>query len=214
MQHFSSVAAVDGTARVALLVVVGLLLAIVVSLGALAMVMRRRAVRPRDGGDGLTRGDQRIPITMAFAPAVAGGGVPAPRARVSSQMSSQMGAGGGLAVASSGMVCPTCRTEYQGLSYCTRDARRLVPAEDMLAGRSAGGVCVSCRRAYEPGLRRCPHDGGELVPSSVAAALRGRRRQSTAPTGVVATICPACRAKFDLSARFCGHDGSELVIVN
>src|SRR5689334_18005664 len=187
MQFLSSVGAVDGAARVALLVVVVLLLAIVVSVGALAIVMRRRAVRPRDNEVSTPGGAARIPLAMSMAPP--GGRTPTqpPRARVSSQM----GAGGGLAVASSGMVCPTCRTEYTGLVYCTRDARKLIPAEDMLAGRSAGGVCVSCRRAYEPGLRRCPHDGGELVPASVAAALRGRRRMSTAPTGVLATICPS-----------------------
>ncbi len=211
MQSLSSVGAVDGTARVALLVVVVLLLAIVLAVGALAVVMRRRAVRPRDGDSAPASHAQRIPISLAMS-ASPGGKPPTnpPRPRVVTPL----GAGGGLAVASSGMVCPTCRTEYLGLSYCTRDSRRLVPAEDMLAGRSAGGVCVSCRRAYEPGLRRCPHDGGELVPATVAAALRGKRRQSTAPTGVIATICPSCRAKFDLAARFCGHDGTELVVVN
>lgn len=211
MQSLSSVGAVDGTARVALLVVVVLLLAIVVAVGALALVMRRRASRPRETDVVPSTAGQRIPLSLAFSASAAGGpGTSPPRQRVSTPM----GAGGGLAVASSGMVCPTCRTEYQGLSYCTRDARRLVPAEEMLAGRSAGGVCVSCRRAYEPGLRRCPHDGGELVPATVAAALRGRRRQFTAPTGVIATICPSCRARFDLAARFCGHDGTELVVVN
>ena len=97
------------------------------------------------------------------------------------------GGGGGLAVAtSSAMVCPTCRTEYHGLTYCTRDARRLVPPEEMLGGaglgparamrRSAGLVCMACRRAYEPGLRSCPHDGNELVPFPVYNATRPRSR--------------------------------------
>ena len=112
-------------------------------------------------------------------------------------------------------MCPTCRTEYEGLSFCTRDARRLVPAEEMLGGgRASGGVCVSCRRAYEPGIRRCPHDGGEVIPSSLAAALRTKQKQDAGPTGVLAKICPACRQRFDLAARFCGHDGTELVVVN
>jgi hypothetical protein len=203
-QPLWGVGAVDGTARIALLIVVVLLVAIVAAVAALAIVMRRRTARP---------------AAAEAEPA------PAPRtARASSQVPSRprrapshsgvAGGGGVLAVATSGMVCPTCRTEYAGLTYCTRDARRLVPAEEMLAGsRSSGGVCVSCRRAYEPGLRRCPHDGGELVPASVAAALRGKRPNDAA-TGVLAKNCPACRQRFDLAARFCGHDGTELVVVN
>lgn len=200
-ETFSSLGAVDGAARIALLVVVLLLVAIVAAIAALAIVMRRRTARPAE---------------PEAAPA------PAPRAARASSMPptrpKRMPTGGGapgLAVATSGMVCPTCRTEYAGLTYCTRDARRLVPAEEMLAGgRSAGGVCVSCRRAYDPGLRRCPHDGGELVPASVAAALRGGKKAEAAPTGVLAKNCPACRQRFDLAARFCGHDGTELVVVN
>jgi uncharacterized protein YbaR (Trm112 family) len=137
------------------------------------------------------------------------------------------GGGGGLAVAiSSAMVCPTCRTEYHGLTYCTRDARRLVPPEEMLGGpgigparglatKSAGLVCMACRRAYEPGLRSCPHDGHELVPFPVYNATRPRRpRGTTEPAGVIARICPVCGTKFDLNARFCGHDAGELVVIN
>ncbi len=122
-------------------------------------------------------------------------------------------AGGALAVVSTGLVCPTCRTEYQGKSFCERDARRLVPAEEMLAGtRSAGGMCTSCGRAFEPGLRRCPHDGGDVIPSMLFQATR--RRREIAPTGVMAKVCPVCRERSDLSARFCGRDGQELVVIN
>ena len=129
-----------------------------------------------------------------------------------------------MAVAtSSAMVCPTCRTEYHGMTYCTKDARRLVPPEEMLggplraasSGKSAGLVCMACRRAYEPGMRSCPHDGNELVPFPVYNATRPRaRRQSTEPAGIVARICPVCGAKYDLNARFCGHDAGELVVIN
>jgi hypothetical protein len=169
---------------------------------ALAVVMRRRTARPVEAA---------VP-----APAPARTAPPSgpPTARVRRAPSAPLAAAGGLAIATSGMVCPTCRTEYAGLTYCTRDARRLVPAEEMLGGgKSAGGVCVSCRRAYEPGLRRCPHDGGELVPAGVAAALRGKAKLDLV-TGVLAKSCPACRQRFDLAARFCGHDGTELVVVN
>ena len=122
-------------------------------------------------------------------------------------------AGGALAIVSTGLVCPTCRTEYTGKSFCERDARRLIPPEEMLAGsRSAGGMCTSCGRAFEPGLRRCPHDGGEIIPAMLFQATR--RRREIAPTGVLAKVCPVCREKSDLSARFCGRDGQELVVVN
>ncbi|HVK75639.1 MAG TPA: hypothetical protein VM734_20050 [Kofleriaceae bacterium] len=122
-------------------------------------------------------------------------------------------AGGGLAVATSGLVCPTCRTEYSGMIYCPRDARRLVAPEEMLAGaRSAGGMCGSCGRAFEPGLRRCPHDGADIIPAALYLATR--RRRDAAPTGVMAKVCPVCRDKADLSSRFCGRDGHELVVVN
>ncbi|MBZ0235060.1 MAG: hypothetical protein K8M05_22220, partial [Deltaproteobacteria bacterium] len=118
-----------------------------------------------------------------------------------------------LAVVSTGLVCPTCRTEYQGKSFCERDARRLVPAEEMLAGaRSAGGMCTTCGRAFEPGLRRCPHDGGEIIPAVLFQATR--RRREMAPTGVLAKVCPVCRERSDLAARFCGRDGQELVVIN
>lgn len=124
------------------------------------------------------------------------------------------------ASSSGAQVCPTCRTEYHGMTYCTRDARRLVPPEEMLGnalrtpGRSAGLVCMACRRAYEPGLRSCPHDGNELVPSQVYNATRPRRSRTSDPSGVIARICPVCGAKYDLNARFCGHDAGELVVIN
>ena len=73
---------------------------------------------------------------------------------------------------------------------------------------------MACRRAYEPGLRQCPHDGNELVPSQVYNATRPRRPRTSEPTGVVARICPVCGNKYDLNARFCGHDAGELVVIN
>ena len=119
--------------------------------------------------------------------------------------------GAGLEVATSGMVCPTCRTEYAGMLYCQRDARRLVAAEDMLDGRPTGGMCPRCGRAFEPGLRRCPHDSTELVPPS---AYRATRRPEPPLTGVLAKVCPVCRHRHDLAAKFCGRDGHDLVVMN
>jgi uncharacterized protein YbaR (Trm112 family) len=195
-----------------LVAVIGLLILVIAGLVAVALVLRRRTRAQTAAPPSV-----RPPATIPPVPAL-------PRARPRPQQV-RSGGGGGLAVAtSSAMVCPTCRTEYHGLTYCTRDARRLVPPEELLGGpglgpmralsRSAGLVCMACRRAYEPGLRSCPHDGNELVPFPVYNATRPRRARTTEPAGVIARICPVCGAKYDLNARFCGHDAGQLVVIN
>lgn len=202
--------AVLGTAEPLLVAVIGLLSAVIVGLGAMAIMLRRRAAR--DQVLSAAAGDASL---VPEAPLHAS---PPPRPRPRPAVRSG-GGGGGLAIATStAMVCPTCRTEYHGMTYCTRDARRLVAPEEMLGaslrGRSAGLVCMACRRAYEPGLRACPHDGNELVPLPVYNATRLRRARTSEPAGVVARICPVCGSKYDLNARFCGHDAGELVVIN
>jgi hypothetical protein len=209
-----STSVLAGTAEPLLIAVVSLLALVIAGLVALALLLRRRNRQPA----AVAPPPVRPPATAAALPLP-----PRPRPRPSQHM--RGGGGGGLAVAtSSAMVCPTCRTEYHGMTYCTRDARRLVPPEDMLGGaglgpmralsRSAGLVCMACRRAYEPGLRSCPHDGTELVPFPVYNATRPRRAKPTEPTGVIARICPVCGSKYDLNARFCGHDAGQLVVIN
>jgi uncharacterized protein YbaR (Trm112 family) len=203
--------ALEAPAEPLLIAVFVLLALVIVLLAVIALVVRRR---------GRAAEPQRTAEPPRRAAPKTAGAPPRPRARPSVMRAT---GGGGLAVATStAMVCPTCRTEYHGLTYCTRDARRLVPPEEMLGGplralptgKSAGLVCMACRRAYEPGLRSCPHDGNELVPSHVYNATRPRRGRPTEPTNVIARICPVCGAKFDLNARFCGHDAGELVVIN
>ena len=134
-----------------------------------------------------------------------------PRVRV---RTSRSAGGAGLAVTQTTLGCPSCRKEYEGAVYCSRDARRLVPTHELQnPPRSQGVVCLACRRAFEPGIRRCPHDGTALVPFAVYAATRPRSRTSE-PAGVIARICPICASRYDLHARFCGVDGSELVVIN
>jgi uncharacterized membrane protein len=196
-----------------LVAVIGLLVLVIAGLVAVALVLRRRT-RAHAAAAPAARPPAAVPPVPAL-----------PRARPRPPQQVRSGGGGGLAVAtSSAMVCPTCRTEYHGLTYCTRDARRLVPPEELLGGpglgpmralsRSAGLVCMACRRAYEPGLRSCPHDGNELVPFPVYNATRPRRARTTEPAGVIARICPVCGTKYDLNARFCGHDAGQLVVIN
>ncbi len=196
-----------GTTQPLLIAVVGLLALVISGLVAMALVLRRRS-----------RNQTQAPPPSEPRPTPLPPVIPRTRPRPAMFRG---GGGGGLAVAtSSAMVCPTCRTEYHGMTYCTRDARRLIPPEEMLGnaagarGRSAGLVCMACRRAYEPGLRSCPHDGNELVPFPVYNATRPRKRGTTEPAGVVARICPVCATKYDLNARFCGHDAGELVVIN
>jgi uncharacterized protein YbaR (Trm112 family) len=202
------------TAEPLLVAVAGILALVILGLIAMAIMVRKRS-RPAD--DVVTEPVRLVAPPTSDRP-------PPPRPRVRTQHVRGGGGGGGLAIATStAMVCPTCRTEYHGMTYCTRDARRLVPPEEMLGGalrgvaggKSTGLVCMACRRAYEPGLRNCPHDGNELVPFPVYNATRPRaRRSSTEPSGVVARICPVCSTKYDLNARFCGHDAGELVVIN
>jgi len=190
--------------QTALLAVIILLVAVLIGLAAMVVVLRRRAREAR---------------AQVTSPAVAEPRPSAPRPRSRPMAARPLRGGstaGGLAVATSAMVCPTCRSEYDGHMYCLRDARRLIPAEEMLGGqRSTGLFCATCRRAYEPGLRRCPHDGGDLMPAALYWASRPRRaRGKTEPTGVIGRICPVCRGRYDLAARFCGVDGAELVVIN
>jgi hypothetical protein len=203
------------TAEPMLVAVVGLLILVIAGLITMAFLVRRRGKVIDDTTD-----QMRAIRTPTPPPPAA----PPPRPRPRPQMVRGGGGGGGLAIAtSSARVCPTCRTEFHGMTYCTRDARRLVPPEEMLGGplraagtssKSAGLVCMACRRAYEPGLRSCPHDGNELVPFPVYNATRPRKRNATEPAGVIARICPVCATKYDLNARFCGHDAGELVVIN
>lgn len=202
--------------RLLLGAVIGLLALVIIGLVAVAVLLRRRSRAQIAATRSAARPSAAVPPVSVL-----------PRARPRPVQHARGGgtSGGGLAVAtSSAMVCPTCRTEYHGMTYCTRDARRLVPPEDMLGGpglgpmralsRSAGLVCMACRRAYEPGLRSCPHDGNELVPFPVYNATRPRRSRTTEPAGVIARICPVCGSKYDLNARFCGHDAGQLVVIN
>ena len=204
--------AVLASAEPLLVAVAGVLALVILGLVGLAIVLRRR-----------TRLEAPVTAPTHTAVPEVAPAPPPPRPRSRPQLV-RGGGGGGLAVAtSSAQVCPTCRTEYHGMTYCTRDARRLVLPEEMLGGplralptavKSAGLVCMACRRAYEPGLRSCPHDGNELVPFPVYNATQPRKRGATEPSGVIARICPVCGAKYDLNARFCGHDAGELVVIN
>jgi len=209
----SSAAVLVGSNEPLLVAVIGLLALVILGLVALTVVMRRRNPAPLAAAPARPPTPTPVPLP------------PRPRPRITQHQALRSGGGGGLAIAtSSAMVCPTCRTEYHGMTYCTRDARRLVPPEDMLGGpglgpmralsRSAGLVCMACRRAYEPGLRSCPHDSNELVPFLVYNATRPRRAKTADPAGVIARICPVCGTKYDLNARFCGHDAGQLVVIN
>lgn len=127
-------------------------------------------------------------------------------------------AGPALGVDEVTRVCPSCHAEHRGLTFCPRDARRLIAPEEMLLlAPSPGAVCPACHRAQEPGQRRCPHDGASWVPRTALVDWplnSTSRRAPSEPTGVIGKICLQCNGRFDLAARFCGHDGSDLVVIN
>lgn len=125
--------------------------------------------------------------------------------------------GGALEVTPQGasVACPSCRREFpEGIRFCLHDARRLVPAADIVErARASGSICPVCRRSFDAGVRYCPHDADELIPVALWEAMRGPRAQ-TALAGVLGKICPHCSSRYDLASTFCGKDGSELVTIN
>jgi hypothetical protein len=111
------------------------------------------------------------------------------------------------------LVCPSCRGEFAGTTFCPRDGNRLVPGPTAPPGSAtvaAGGVCPTCGRGYDPGVRTCPAHGDELVP---AAAYRPRG-PVPAPVPERGKICPSCGGRYGGEATFCGKDGTALVLVN
>jgi hypothetical protein len=111
------------------------------------------------------------------------------------------------------MFCLSCRREFPaGITFCPFDANRLVTVRghsELMSG-PAGGICPTCRRGYNPGVKVCPKDGDELVPP---AAL-GPASQGPHPGGMRGKICPTCGDRADGASAFCGKDGSQLVMLN
>jgi hypothetical protein len=93
--------------------------------------------------------------------------------------------------------------------YCPHDSKQLVPAEGSPRA-AAGGICPSCKRAFDAGVKFCPHDAEELISMAFWESTHVKAR----PSGVIGKICPSCNAKYDIEATFCGKDGAELVAVN
>jgi hypothetical protein len=74
---------------------------------------------------------------------------------------------------------------------------------------SIGGrwICPTCRRAYPPEVKNCPHDKSLLIPydefkKAHKAKQTGRR-----------TRCPKCGATYSDTTAFCPQDGAGLVAI-
>jgi predicted amidophosphoribosyltransferase len=78
----------------------------------------------------------------------------------------------------------------------------------------AGSICPTCKRGFPAGTRTCPHDGEELVPYAVHAAVVPRPGTGTVAMVGRGKICPTCGGRFDGAAAFCGKDGTALVLIN
>ena len=96
-------------------------------------------------------------------------------------------------------------------TFCPHDGNRLVPSPVSPAqpGGAAGGVCPTCGRGYDPGVKACPVHGDDLVP---AAVYQLRAQQPLAVER--GKICPSCGGRYGGEATFCGKDGTALVLVN
>lgn len=178
-----------GGARIALLVVIALLLVTLGFLLALALLARRR--------------DAPVASDGTLRQAVADD-----EADVAGERIDELA---GL------KACPTCGVEYAaGLSFCPRDARRLVDADEVdERARLSGRVCPRCRRGFEPGARRCVDDGTELVSAAMAASFAlTAQGEGDGGDGAPGKICPRCKIRQADGASFCGHDGARLVALN
>lgn len=110
------------------------------------------------------------------------------------------------------MFCPSCRREYPaGTTYCSFDSNRVVAIrghEALMSGPS-GGICPTCNRGFNPGVKVCPDHGDALVPAPIAGATQ--LVPAPAPRG---KICPTCGSRFEGIAAFCVKDGTQLVLLN
>ncbi len=108
------------------------------------------------------------------------------------------------------MFCLSCRRELPGgVVFCPFDANRLVTVRGHaeLMNGPAGGVCPTCRRGYNPGTKVCPKDGDEIVaPASLGPTPH--------PQGARGKICPQCGDRAEGVITFCGKDGTQLVMLN
>jgi hypothetical protein len=198
-------AAVTPSARLVLLVLIGLLLVVLGVLIAVAVVVRRRSSGAGDG-------PERASVDALRAAVKAAPREPSRRYRSRAHSSTGMMA---VAIADERVACPTCGQEYDAaLRYCPADARELVPVTEVAQrARDGSAACVTCHRAFEQGVRYCPHDASELVPIAVYEATRGKVGY-LAPTGEALRVCPQCQRHCDWSARFCPHDGTELSVLH
>jgi hypothetical protein len=109
------------------------------------------------------------------------------------------------------MFCLSCRREVPaGNTFCPFDANRLVTVRghSELMNGPQGGVCPTCRKGYNPGVKTCPKDGDEIVPPASLPA------PPDAGQGMRGKICPTCGNRADGATAFCGKDGTQLVMLN
>jgi hypothetical protein len=78
-------------------------------------------------------------------------------------------------------------------------------------------MCPTCGREFQAPTSFCPNDGGTLVPASKAHGI-----PYPAPAAIVQSpqspkrgkICPTCGDRFEGGADYCGKDGTALVLLN
>jgi hypothetical protein len=81
------------------------------------------------------------------------------------------------------------------------------PEAQVAAG--AHWVCPVCRRAYPSEIKRCPHDGTDLI--EYEQFTKAHKAQHTSGGQ---KRCPKCGVTYSDTSAFCPQDGIALVPIN
>src|SRR5262249_44296825 len=132
-------------------VIIGGLAIVLAALGFL-LLRRSGLASPRAALAGSNDDDPHQPGTQAGGPRVAGN-LPVTAVSPQGVVVSQ-----GRSVAGRTVVCPSCRLEFPaGSIFCPHDGNRLAAAplapSQGPAPSTAGGVCPTCGRGYDPGVK-------------------------------------------------------------
>lgn len=195
---------VEDRSRQRRLVFVGIIGALLLALGAAALVVTRRARRAKAL---LERAEERHQARLLE--------VLDRRRRVEEEHAAQMKAhlesveAARLASeqTTSRATCGACGREFSDdTSFCPHDGTRLEPRIAAPAAAPApASFCPVCRKSFGLEVRVCPFDKAELLPLSAAGP------HPRTPRG---KICPRCGDRFEGGAQYCGKDGTQLVLIN
>lgn len=115
------------------------------------------------------------------------------------------------------------RAHEESVAAAARAKASAAAAPRVAAGAAEGlaTVCPKCGRDYKAAMAFCPSDGSSLVPASRAGGAGSGAPASpdaAAPVGAApkrGKICPTCGDRFtEGGADYCAKDGTHLVLLN